>query len=107
MFLLQTYKRYIKRNRSTPLYKLKLAQLKERIEAENVPLPEHGRGRMGRIQKRKHYVAAIKMFYEPEEELIFDEPPIDGGSYLRRWTMTVSLGHSKEKEHSVFFEAVR
>ena len=42
-------KRYIKRNRPTPLYKLKMAELIERIEAENIPLPEHGSGRMGHI----------------------------------------------------------
>ena len=61
---------------------------------------------MGRIIK-KDYVAAIKKFYEPEEELVFDEPPIDGGRYLRRWNMAVPLGHSKEKDPSIFFEAVR
>ena len=100
-------KRYIKRNRPTPLYKLKLAQLTERIEAENIPLPEHGGGRIGRIiQFKKDYVAAIKKFYEPEEELNFDEPLIDGGRYLHQWTMTVPLGH-KEKDPIVFLEVVR
>ena len=56
---------------------------------------------------KKDYVAAIKMFYELEEEWNFDEPPMDGGRYLRQWTMTVPVGHSKEKDPSVFFEAVR
>ena len=57
-------KRYIKGNRSTPLYKLKLAQLKEPIEAENVPLPEHGIGTMGRIIK-KTTSPPLKKFTNP------------------------------------------
>ena len=50
---------------------------------------------------------AIKRFYEPEEELNFDESPINGGRYLRQWNMTVPLGHSKEKDVRVFFETTR
>ena len=47
-------------------------------------------------------MAAIEKFYEPEEELFFDKPPIDGGRYLRQWTMVVPVGHSKEKYVNVF-----
>ena len=41
-----TVKCFIRRKKPTPLYKLKLAELIERIEAENVPLHERGSGRM-------------------------------------------------------------
>ena len=49
----------------------------------------------------------IKRFYKPEEKLAFDEPPIDGGRYLRQWNMTVPIGHSKDKYVNIFFEASR
>ena len=86
--------------------KLTLARLKERVERENISLPEDGSGRRGGLIK-KDYIAAIKRFYEPQEELKFDEPPIDGGSWLRQWNMVVPVGHSKEKDVDVFFEAAR
>ena len=44
----------------------------------------------------------LKSFTDPGEELKFDEPPIDGGRYLRQWTMVVPQGHSKEKDVNVF-----
>ena len=99
LYCIQWKKTYfIRRNGPTQLRKLRLARLKEHIEAENIPLPEHGSGRrVGGIIK-KDYITAIKMFYEPAEELNFDEPPIDGVSYLRQWNMIVLLGHSKEKD---------
>ena len=37
-------KRFIKRNSTTELRKLKLDRLKERIRRENIPLPEAGSG---------------------------------------------------------------
>ena len=55
-------KRFIRRNSTTVLRKLSLAQLVERIRRENIPLPEAGSGRNGRL---------IKKDYEPEEELKF------------------------------------
>ena len=54
-------------------------------------LPEDGSGRRGGLIK-KDYIAAIKRFYEQEEELKFDEPPIDGGSWLHQWNMAVPRG---------------
>ena len=76
------------------------------IQRENIPFPEDGSGRRGGLIK-KDYIAAIKKFYEPEEELFFDKPPIDGGSFLRQWNMVVPVGHSNQKDVNVFFEAVR
>ena len=38
-------KRAIKRNKLTQLRKLSLARLVERVERENIPLPEDGSGR--------------------------------------------------------------
>ena len=35
----------------------------------------------------------------------FDEPPIDGGSWLRQWNMVVPVGHSKGKDVNVFFRS--
>ena len=82
-----------------------MTPLKERIRRENIPLHEYGSGIRCRLIK-KDYIAAIKRFYEPERELNFDEP-IDGGRYLRQWTMTVPVGHSNGKDMNVFFEATR
>ena len=67
-----------------------------------IPLPEYVSGKRGGLIK-KDYIATIKKFYSPEEELNFDEPPIDGGKWARQWTMTVPVGHSKEKDANVFF----
>ena len=99
-------KRSIKINRPSQLRKLKLERLKERVRRENIPLPEDGSGRRGGLIN-KDYIMAIKKFYEPEEELAFDEPLMDGGRHLRQWNMTVPIGHSKEKDVSIFFKVSR
>ena len=46
-------KRAIQRNKPVYLRKLSLAQLKERAESENIPLPEDGSGRNGRLIYKK------------------------------------------------------
>ena len=83
-----------------------LVWLAERVQQNNIPLPEDGSGKGGRVIK-KDYIATIKRFYEPEKELKFDEVPIEGGKWAREWTMVVPQGHSKEKDVNVFFEAAR
>ena len=71
-------KRYIKRNGPTPLYKLKMAELIERIEAEeaeNIPLPEHNSGRMGHIIK-KTTSPPFKNFTNPKKNWSLTSHPL-------------------------------
>ena len=59
-------KRYDKRTRPTLLYKLKLAQLKERFRAENIPLLEHFNGKRGHIKKTTS--PPLKSFTSPQKK---------------------------------------
>ena len=98
----EAVRRDIRRNRSVELRQQPLVWLAERVRRENIPLPEDGSGKGGRVIT-KDYIAAITRFYEPDKELKFDEVPIEGEKWVREWTMVVP--HSKEKDVNVFFRS--